>query len=124
MAYELFQDKATKVGSPVLTIASGRVSLNAEAVAPLTEAGGRFVHFLWDSKAAKIALRPLPKADKFAFKITTKKGRRGATVSSSTFLHHIGWAATKPTIVDARWNAIDKLLEATLPPKCLKERSA
>jgi hypothetical protein len=124
MAYELFQNKTTKMVPPALTIsAQGRVVLNAEATAALVEAGGKFVHFLWDSKAVKIALCPLPKADKFAFKITPKKGRRGATISANTFLHHIGWAATKPTTLDARWNADCKLLEATLPPKCLKERT-
>jgi hypothetical protein len=124
MGYEVFDRKATKIGSPGLTITKAKtIALNPDAGDLVRRAGGKFVHFLWDASANKMALRPLAKADSIAFKLTNQSGkRRGMTVSAAAFLHHIGWNAAKSTAVAASWNEKDKALEALLPSKFIDLR--
>jgi hypothetical protein len=106
MAYEVFDNKATRLGSPALTIATdGRLALNA-----------KFVHLMWDADARKIALRPLAKADSRSYKLSVPHAhKRGMLVSASTFLRYIGWPTSKRVTLPAEWNEKEKILEAVLP---------
>ena len=116
MGYELFDNKAVRLGSPALTITGdGRMSINADAGDLLRRVGAKFVHILWDAAANKIALRPLTEADTSAFKLTSKSGRRGMVISGATFLRHIGWDVSKPATIAVKWNEKTKVLEASLP---------
>jgi hypothetical protein len=83
MAYEVFDNKATRLGSPALTIATdGRLALNADAGDLLKGLGAKFVHLLWDAEARKIALRPLAKADSRSYKLSVPHAhKRGMLVS-------------------------------------------
>jgi hypothetical protein len=56
MAYELYDSKAAKFGSPQLTIRSARFAFNAEAGDILSKAGIKF-YLLWDSEVCRLALR-------------------------------------------------------------------
>lgn len=121
MAYEVFNQKATKQFPPRLTVSKAKLFLNRGASDLLRQAGGKFAHLLWDASAQKLALRPLGKPDRIAFKLTIQGGeRRGMTVSVAAFLRHIGWTATKSVTLEVAWNEKEKLLEASLPAKFLE----
>jgi hypothetical protein len=117
MPYVLFENKATKIGSPTLSVNGVRLSLNADAGDILHRVGGRFFHILWDHDACKIALQPVAKLDETAYKITFPKGKRGASFSAQSFLNHIRWGAPDPVVVPVAWNEKEKLFEAVLPKK-------
>jgi hypothetical protein len=118
MAYKVFDNKATRLGSPALTIATdGRIALNADAGDTLRAVGARFVHLLWDAEARKIALRPLAKGDSRSYKLTVPSAhKRGMAVSGATFLRHIGWSLSDRVTLPLEWNEKEKILEAVLPP--------
>jgi hypothetical protein len=117
MAYEVFDNKATRLGSPALTITTdGRVVLNADAGDVLRAAGAKFVHLLWDAEARKIALRPLRRADVRSYKLTVPHAhKRGMAVSAVTFLRHVGQSLSERVTLPAEWNEKEKILEAVLP---------
>ena len=117
MAYEVFDIKATRLGSPAFTIATdGRIALNTDAGDLMEEVGAKFVHLLWDSEARKIALRPLAKADARAYKLSVPHAhKRGMLVAASTFMRYVGWPLSKRVTLPAEWNEKEKILEATLP---------
>gem|GEM_PF-1168876 len=117
MAYEVFDNKATRLGSPALTIATdGRFSLNADAGDLLKELGAKFVHLLWDAEARRIALRPLTRADSRSYKLSVPNAhKRGMVVSASTFLRYIGWPLSKRVTLPAEWNGKERILEVVLP---------
>jgi hypothetical protein len=115
MAYELFDNKATKFDSPKLTIRNGRIAFNADAGDILASAGIKLVHILWDSGACKVGLRPIAKQEGSAFKVSIPQGRRGGTIRAQSFLNYIQWRATRPVTVDVHWNKAEQLLEASLP---------
>ena len=117
MGYEVFDNKATRLGSPALTITTdGRLALNADAGDLLRNAGAKFAHLLWDAEARKIALRPLTKADTRSYKLTVPSAhKRGMSVSAATFLRYIGWSFSTRATLTVEWNEKEKLLEAVLP---------
>ncbi len=116
MAYELFNIKSQRIGSPALTItADHRIMLNADAGDLLRREGAKFVQILWDAKTCKVALRPLTKRGESSYKLSSKSGRRGMGFSGATFLRHIGWNFSKPSTIPVEWNEKEKLLEALLP---------
>ena len=115
MPYVLFENKSLKIGSPALTVTGVRLALNADAGDILRRVGARFFHVLWDEDACKLALRPVPKMDDRAYKISFPKEKRGASFSAQSFLNHIRWGASKPISVPVAWNDKEKLFEAVLP---------
>ena len=115
MSYELFHNKATKFGSPQLTIRGGRIAFNADAGDLLARVGMRFAHLLFDTDECKVAIRPIQKEDENTFAVSIPKGKRGGTISAQSFLNYVRWHAEKPIIVDAHWNAAQQLMEAFLP---------
>jgi hypothetical protein len=115
MAYELFDNKAAKFGSPQLTIRSGRIAFNADAGDILAKVGTRFAHIFWDADACKLAIRPVAKEDIHAFRVTIPKGKRGGSFSAQSFLNYIQWHADQPVVIAASWSDTERLLEARLP---------
>jgi len=99
MPYELFHNKATRFGSPQLTIRGGRIAFNADAGDILAEVGMRFAHLLFDVGESKVAIRPVKKEDEHSFAISIPKGKRGGTISAESFLNYIRWHAPKPIVV-------------------------
>ena len=116
MAYELFDSKALRVGSPALSIHSdGRISLNADVGDIVASLGAKYAQILWDRESLRLAIRPIPKRDERAFKLTFMKGKRGANLSARSFLNHIQWRQSRPFTTAVHWNEKEGLLEAVLP---------
>lgn len=117
MAYEVFDNKAARLGSPVLTITTdGRLMLNADAGDILRGVGARSAHLMWDADARKIALRPLIKPDSRSYKITLPSAhKRGMSITATAFLRHIGWPLSERVTLPVAWNGKEKILEAVLP---------
>src|SRR5580693_3813990 len=114
MAYEVFDNKSTRLGSPAVTLSSdGKLSLNADAGDLMKAIGAKFVHLLWDAETHKIAFRPLTKSDSRSYKLTVSNAhKRGMAVSASTFFRYIGWIRSDRVTVPVQWNEKEKLLEA------------
>ena len=121
MGYEVFDNKAVRLGPPQLTIGGGKIYFNASAGDILKSAGARFAYILWDAAAFKLAIRPVTKQDRRAFRVTFMKGKRGGSLSASAFLTYISWRSQKSIAIKAAWNEAEKLLEARLPKECLGE---
>jgi hypothetical protein len=118
MAYEVFDNKATRLRSPEVTIATdGRLALNADAGDLVKEVGAKFVHLLWDAEARKIALRPLAKLDSRSYTLSVPYAhKRGMLVSASTFMRYIGWPLSKRVTLPAQWNEKERFWR----PYCLR----
>jgi hypothetical protein len=117
MAYELFNIRSIRIGSPTLTIKpDGRFELNADAGDLLRRAGAKFVQILWDAEARRVALRPLLKAGDSSYKLLVRSGKRSTSFSALTFLRYVGWDLSTSATVPVEWNEKEKVLEASLPP--------
>jgi hypothetical protein len=115
VAYELFDNKAVKFGSPQLTIRHGRIAFNADAGDVLARVGAKFAQILWDADACKLAIRPVAKEGPSTFRVSFAYGKRGGSFSAQSFLNYIHWNAKTATVVAAQWNKEAGLLEARLP---------
>ena len=116
MAYELFDSKAIRVGSPALTIGTDRrIGLNADVGDILTSLGAKYAQLLWDRESLRLAIRPLMKREQRAFKLTVAKGKRGAAFSARSFLNYIQWQASDRFTAPVHWNEKEGLLETVLP---------
>lgn len=116
MAYELFDSKAVRIGSPALTIQTdGRIALNADVGDIVAALGAKYAQILWDNESLKLAIRPLPKRDARAFKLTFMKGKRGGYLTARSFINYIQWKHPRPFTTSVHWNEKEGLLEAVLP---------
>jgi hypothetical protein len=116
VAYELFNIRSIRIGSPTLTIRpDGRFDLNADAGDLLRRAGAKFVQILWDADAQRVALRPLPRSGESSYKLLVRSGKRSTSFSALTFLRYIGWDLSKSATVPVEWNEKETVLEALLP---------
>ena len=126
MAYEIFEKKAIRVGTPAVTFNSkDRISINSQAAKILHQHAVEFVLILWDKQGRKAALRPLSKKDRRAYKLSYGKisnnQPNGASFSARTFLNHIGWKTQEKQTMSAEWNEDEQLLEFVLPANCLED---
>jgi hypothetical protein len=116
VAYELFNIRSIRIGSPTLTIRpDGRFDLNADAGDLLRRAGAKSVQILWDADAQRVALRPLSKSGESSYKLLVRSGKRSTSFSALTLLRYIGWDLSKSAIVPVEWNEKETVLEALLP---------
>lgn len=120
MAYETFERSSVRVEDPMLTVlADGRITLNAAASRLFQGVGVEAVRILWDKNRCGIALQGASKGDKNSYSLAFSRGR-SASISPKAFLNHIGWTATKRQTVPAKWEPRQKMLEAELPSKFVR----
>jgi hypothetical protein len=120
VAYETFERNAVRVEDPMLSIlADGRIALNAAASRLFQGAGVKTVRILWDKSRCGIALQGVSKDDKNSYTLSFSRGR-SASISPKAFLNHIGWTSTKRQTVPAKWEPKQKMLEAELPSKFVR----
>jgi len=116
MAYEIFERSGARVEQPTLSLVpDGRIALNAAAVRIVAKAGIKMVLLLWDKTNNKFALKAASKGDKNAYAVSIVPGSSSGSLRAKSFLSHIGWSASRRTMLSATWNDVDKMLEVTLP---------
>jgi hypothetical protein len=125
MGYEIFEKKATRVGSPAVTFSKDRISLNNPAAQIFYQDAVEFVLLLWDSDNLRVALRPLTKKDKRAYKLSygpvSNNQPNGASFSARTFQNHIGWKEGGSVVMPAEWNPKEGLMEFTGPGERIED---
>ncbi len=120
MAYETFERSSFRVEDPTLSILpDGRIALNAAASRLFQGAGFKAVRILWDKHKCGIALQGVNKGDKNSYSLAFSRGR-SASISPKAFLTYIGWISTKRQTLPARWEPKQKMLEAELPSKFVR----
>jgi hypothetical protein len=125
MAYEVFKRTAVRVDEPTISIVpDGRISFNAAAVRILTGAGVKAVLLLWDKGNNRLGLKAAPKGDKNSYAVSTIRDHYSGSLRAKSFLSHIGWCATKRTMLPAAWSEKDKMFEITLPREYVRSTIA
>ncbi len=120
MAYETFERSSVRVESPMLSIlGDGRITLNAAATRLFQGAGVKTVRILWDKNRCGIALQGASKGDKNSYTLSFSRGR-SASISPKAFLTYIGWTSIKHQTVPAKWEPKQKMLEAEIPSKFVR----
>ena len=121
MAYEVFKRTGVKVLEPALSLVpDGRIALNAAAVRILAHAGVKSVLLLWDKGNYRVALKAASKGDKNAYAVSIVPDAHSGSLRAKSFLGHIGWSASKRTLLPATWNEKEKMFEITLPQEHIK----
>jgi len=124
MAYEIYERKVVRAGSPAISIsAGGRMSFNKIASEIMEKEAFDFVLLLWDKEHRKMAIRPITKKDSRSYRIHYSKRRNGAGFHAKTFLDYVGYThgtgGTKA--IPATWNQVDNIFEAEIPAEFLRE---
>jgi hypothetical protein len=115
MAYVIYERTNTRVSSPTITFATnGRIILNVASARILHGNAVEFVLLLFDKEQHKVALRPLSKRDKRAYKITYPKNVNGASFSGKGFLDAVKIDYSKKRTFPAKWDENEGLLEMSL----------
>lgn len=115
MAYAIYERTNTRVSTPTITLATnGRIILNVAATRIFHGNAVEFVLLLFDKDQEKIALRPISKKDKRAYKITYPKNLNGCSFSGKGFLDFAKVDYSKKRSFPAVWNENDGLLELSL----------
>ncbi|MGA8597012.1 MAG: hypothetical protein WB676_20055 [Bryobacteraceae bacterium] len=121
MAYEIFEKKATRIGTPAVTFSSkDRLSINAAGAKIFHQIAVESVLLLWDREHHRAAIRPITKKDSRAYKVTYGLKANGVSFSARSFLNHIGWQSKEKFTVPATWNEEQSILEFELPADKLK----
>jgi hypothetical protein len=126
MTYEVFERSVVRVEDPMLSVLpDGRITLNAAASRLFQGAGVKTVRILWDKRRCGIALQAVSKGEDNSYSLSFSRGR-SASISPKAFLSYIGWSSAKRQTVPAKWEPKQKMLEAELPAKFVKnnERKA
>ena len=124
MAYEIFEKKKSRLSAPAVTVnpRSGRISLNAATSALFHKEAVELVLLMWDSDNHKIAIRPITKVDKRAYKVSYGRNRNSGSFAARSFLEHIKWRRDAPNYTTrAAWNEDLRMLEFVVGVECLKD---
>jgi hypothetical protein len=125
MAYEVFKRTAVRVEEPALSLVpDGRIALNAAAVRVLAGAGVKSVLLLWDRTTNRVALKAASKGDKNAYAVSIVRDKHSGSLRAKSFLGHVGWSATKRTMLPANWNQRERMLEVTLPREHIRSATS
>lgn len=118
MAYEIFEKKRTRLGTPVMSFSKiGGIAFNQTAARILREAGIKNVLLLWDRDSRSLALKVIKdEKDVRSYVIRYNAKASGAGFSAKTFLDHAGidYSQRKPINVEITPDK-ELLLEVNIP---------
>jgi hypothetical protein len=115
MAYVIYERTNARVSTPTITFATnGRIILNVASTRILHGNAVEFVLLMFDKEQQKVALRPISKKDKRAYKITYPRSLNGCSFSGKGFLDAVKIDYTKKRTFPALWNENEGLLELSL----------
>jgi hypothetical protein len=117
VSLEMYTRKSSRrVDSPAIAVTpTWRLALNAAATRLLAEAGIKSVILFWDASKCRLVMRAAERGAANSFRVTSNRGNSSAAVAVIGFLKYIEWNAQERQTVQAKWNASERMLEATLP---------
>lgn len=122
MAWEIFERKIRKRGSPAITLNKlGRISLNKTATAVLEKEAVELVLLLWDADKHQIGIRATTKkGDPRAYRLAFGQKGNGAGFSAKTFMDYIGYDFSESRSFPARWEEAESTFVAEIPEEHLR----
>lgn len=122
MAWEIFERKVRRSGSPALTFNRlGRMSLNKTATGLLEKEAVEFVLVLWDASKRQIGIRPITKKDPRAYRLAYGTKGNGAGFSAKTFMDHIGYDYKESRSIPVRWDDGESMFIGEVPSEYLQQ---
>jgi len=104
MAYTVYERKVWRKSSAAVSITcGGRIYLNAVMARLFHENGFNWALLLEDAAQRKIAVRPLTRSDKRAYRICYSARLSQAGIHAKSFLLLLGWDR-RGYQLDARWD--------------------
>lgn len=124
MAFEIFTREVVRTTEPMVTITTmGRMALNKSATVILEKNVVEFVLLLWDGDENKVAIRPIGKKDRRAYKLAVGSKGNGAGFSCVTFLNHIKYDWSKTRSFSLEWvSKTEDMFIFTIPEEHLTGR--
>jgi hypothetical protein len=115
MAVTIYARKVWRTSLAAVSIGSrGRIYFNAPTARLLHVNGAEWAPLEFDRAQRKIAVRPLNKRDKRAFRINYVPNFSQAAVCAKSFLLQLGWDKRRYQ-VEAQWDEQKSLLEFKMP---------
>jgi len=125
MAYEVFEKKTTRLGTPVMSISKlGSLTFNQTASRQFQKLGVKTVLLMWDSEARKIALKKISdENDPRSYVMRYNDKGNGSSFSAKTFLDYAGidYSQRKPIAIEISPNK-EFLIEVQLPDSLFSKR--
>ena len=121
MPYEIFTRKRVQSGTPAISFGpAGRVGLNQPATQILQGNAVEFVLLLWDKDSRRVAIRPITKRDKRAYKLSYTKS--SSQFSGKSFLEYINYDFSVTRSFPAEWNEEEEVFEIEIPSEHFKTK--
>lgn len=115
MAYVIYERTNARVSSPTITFGTnGRIILNVASTRIFHGNAVEFILLMFDKEQQKVALRPISKKDKRAYKITYPKSLNGCSFSGKGFLDAVKIDYSRKRTFPALWNENEGILEMSL----------
>ncbi len=119
MPYEIFTRKRIQSGTPAVSFGPmGRVGLNQASTQILQANAVEFILLLWDKDNRRVAIRPITKRDKRAYKLSYTKS--SAQFSGKSFLEYINYDFSETRSFPAEWNEDEGVFEIEIPAEHFK----
>jgi hypothetical protein len=121
MGYTIFERKRIQSGTPGVSFSTGgRVGINQAATQILQANAVENVLLLWDEERRRVAIRPITKKDKRAYRLT--QGKSSSMFSGKSFLEYIGYDMGETRSFPAEWNEEDEIFEVEIPAEYFKSK--
>jgi len=127
MAYEIFERKTPRIGSPFLSFSKiGQIAFNQTAARVLRKEAIETVLLLWDVDARKLAMKTTAnKKDTRSYTVRYNEKGNGASFSAKTFLDHAGIDYSKRKAIPITINPNSEyFLEVAIPDTFFKKEEA
>jgi len=122
MAYEIFERKMIRIGTPAMSFSRiGQIVFNVPAAHLLKAHNIENTLLMWDSAAKKLALKTTTK-DNRAYTIRYNGKGNGASFSAKTFLDYAGIDYSERKSIPIEINPSSEFfIEVAIPAICIKK---
>ncbi len=118
MAYEIFEKKTPRLGTPVMSFSKlGAITFNQTASRQFKKIGAKNILLMWDTESRKLALKTTTdEKDPRSYVIRYNDKGNGASFSAKTFLDYAGidYSQRKPMTIEISSNN-EFIVEVNIP---------